>query len=906
MSLSPGSRLGPYQVVSFLGAGGMGEVYRATDTRLGRDVAIKVLPADVAADRDRVARFRREAQLVASLNHPNVAAIYGIEEVDGAVALALELVDGEDLASRLSSGPIPVDEAIGIARQIAEGLEAAHERGIVHRDLKPGNVIVTKDGVVKILDFGLAKAWSGDGNDASSGGGTLSQSPTMSRHMTEAGMILGTAAYMSPEQARGKPVDKRSDIWSYGVVVYEMLTGRRLFDGETVTDVLAAVLTREANLTALPPETPGSVRRLVARCLDRDPKKRLRDIGEARFILADPGATEVRESPTAAPAAMSPRRRAAIGAIAAAALAAGILAGWLLRRSPPPALGAGARWSLSIPDGFTLLAESAPQLAISDDGRLQAAIVVDSTRTSHLLVRSVDEIEPRVLADTDGANSPFFSPDGKWIGFFRNQSIFKIPAAGGPPIDLAATATVTAARGATWSRDGYIYFAPNVATGLSRVFQNGGPVTAVTRLDAARDERTHRWPQALPDGSAVLFTCDTAASTEYYDDARIEAVRPATGERKVLVEGSSQARYGSDDRLIFARGGSLYSIAFDPRTLTTRGTPEVVVQGVATDVSSGAVQFAVSPSGAAIWAPGGAIAQYRLFWVDPKGTETPVPVLSDPYNESSLSPDGKRVALTGGKGGVADLWVADLERGTQTRLTVGNVIANPFWSPDGTHVAYLVRVHGREDRQWQIAWKSADGSREAETLLESANPLSPSSFTPDGREILYSMLKDSGGEQARSDIYRLPVTGDRKPVLLLGDRFGKRDAVVSPDGRWLAYISNEGGEANVFVRPFPSGEGRWQISGGLAFEPRWSPDQKNLFFRSGSAIFRVPVETRGTFSAGKPQLVLDRVSTAGIVHTYSPTPDGRIFTPRSPEGRGSARTVFLDLGFAGRIAREGE
>jgi len=906
MTLATGTKLGPYKVVAFLGAGGMGEVYRATDTRLGRDVAIKVLPADVAADHERVARFRREAQLVASLNHPNVAAIYGIEEADGAVALALELVDGEDLASRLSSGPIPIDETIAIARQIAEGLEAAHERGIVHRDLKPGNVIVTKDGVVKVLDFGLAKAWSGDPDSSGSSGGALSQSPTMSRHMTEAGMILGTAAYMSPEQARGKPVDKRSDIWAFGVVVDEMLTGRRLFDGETVTDVLAAVLTRETNLASLPEATPPSVRRLIARCLERDPKKRLRDIGEARIALADPAAAEIPPSAPAVPARPGSRRLA--GAIALAALAVGVAAGWLLRRSPAPALGAGARWSLSIPDGFTLLAESAPQLAISNDGRLQAAVVVDSARTTHLLVRSMDEIEPRVLADSDGANSPFFSPDGKWIGFFRNQSIFKIPATGGPPIDLAATATVTAARGATWSPDGYIYFAPNVATGLSRVSQNGGPVTAVTRLDAARDERTHRWPQVLPDGSAVLFTCDTAASTEYYDDARIEAVRPATGERKVLVEGSSQARYGSGGRLVFARGGSLYAIAFDTRTLTTRGTPEVVVQGVATDVSSGAAQFAVSPSGAAIWAPGGATAQYRLFFVDSKGTEAPVPILPAPYNESSLSPDGKRVALTGGKGGVADLWVADLERGTQTRLTVGNVIANPFWTPDGTRVAYLVRMHGQEDRQWQIAWKAADGSREAETLLQSVQPVSPSGFTPDGRELLYSVLKDTGnGEQSGADIYRLPVAGDRKPVLLLGDRFGKRDAVVSPDGRWLAYISNEGGEANVFVRPFPSGEGRWQISGGLAFEPRWGPDQKNIYFRSGSAIYRVPIEMRGaSFSAGKPELVLDRVSTAGIVHTYAPTADGRVFTPRSAEGRGSARTVFLDLGFAGRIAKAAE
>jgi serine/threonine-protein kinase len=557
--------------------------------------------------------------------------------------------------------------------------------------------------------------------------------------------------------------------------------------------------------------------------------------------------------------------------------------------------------ALAIPDGFVLSPEQMPQLAISDDGRTQVAVVVDASKMSRLLLRSIDQIEPRLLPDTEGANGPFFSPDGKWIGFFRGQSLLKIPTGGGPPVELASTASVTSARGATWSRDGFIYFSPSVSVGLSRISQKGGPVTAVTRLDPARDERTHRWPQALPDGSAVLFTCDTSVSTEYYDDARIEAVRPSTGERKVLVEGSSQARYGSGNKLVFARGGSLFAVAFDPRRLETRGTPELLVQGVATDVGSGSVQFALSPSGAAVWAPGGLTSQYRLFWVDRNGTETPVPIPQEPYNEAELSPDGKRVALAGGMGGSSDLWVADLERGTRTRLTVGQVVGNPVWTQNGVRIAYVTRERTGPSRHWQIFWVPADGSRNPELLTESEHVLSPSGFTADSGKLIYSAGK-TDNEAMGMDVYLLAVTGERKPELLLTDGFAKRGAVVSPDGRWVAYWSNEGGQQNIFVRPFPSGEGRWQISTAAAFEPRWGHDQREIFYRSGAALYRVPIETLHGFSAGKPEQVIDRVSTAGIVHSYAPAPDGRIFTPRSPEGRGSARTVYLDLGFAARLA----
>jgi len=871
-------------------------VYRARDTKLGREVAIKVLPESLASDPERLARFEREARVLASLNHPHIAAIYGVEDSTPVKALVLELVEGPTLQDRIETGPIPVKEALSIARQIAEALESAHEKGIVHRDLKPANVKVGADDEVKVLDFGLAKALD---PAASTSSPDITHSPTLSIG-TQAGMILGTAAYMSPEQARGKPIDRRADIWAFGVLLCEMLTGRRVFEGETVSDTLAAVLRQDIRLDALPAETPPPVRGLIARCLDREPKTRLRDIGEARIAL-DP---DVSPAPAASepPAALPGVRMRAVPLAVAAALALviGLAAGWRLRRPVPAALGAGIRVALAIPDGFVLSPEQMPQVAISDDGRTQVVVVVDASKTSHLLLRSIDQIEPRLLPDTEGANGPFFSPDGKWIGFFRGQSLLKIPTGGGPPIELASTTSVTSARGATWSRDGFIYFSPSVSVGLSRIPQNGGPVSAATALDPAHDERTHRWPQALPDGSAVLFTCDTSVSTEYYDDARIEAVRPSTGERKVLVEGSSQARYGSGNELVFARGGSLFAVAFDPRRLETRGTPELVVQGVATDVGSGSVQFALSPSGAAVWAPGGLTSQYRLFWVDRNGMETPVPVPPEPYNEAELSPDGKRVALAGGQSGSSDLWVADLERGTRTRLTVGQVVANPVWTRDGTRIAYLTRQREGPARHWQIFWLPADGSRNAELLTESEHVLSPSGFTADSGKLIYSAGK-TNNESAGMDIYLLPVTGARKPELLLSDGFAKRGAVVSPDGHWVTYWSNEGGQQSIFVRPFPTGEGRWQISTAAAFEPRWGPDQREIFYRSGAELYRVPIETLHGFSAGKPERVIDRVSTAGIVHTYAPAPDGRIFTPRSPEGRGSARTVYLDLGFAARL-----
>ena len=894
MRFAPGTRLGPYEITAPLGEGGMGEVYQATDTALRREVAIKLLPEAFTQDAERLARFEREAQVLAQLNHPNIAAIYGLHESAGLRFLVLELVPGETLEQRIARGAAPVDEAVAIAGKIADGLEYAHERGIVHRDLKPANVKLTPDGDVKILDFGLAKAIGGE---ASAGGPTSTPTvlPTLTSAGTFAGMILGTAAYMSPEQARGRPVDKRADIWAFGVVVHELLTGQRLFDGETVSDTIAAVLTRPIDVEVLPSAAVPALRRLLARCLERDARVRLRDIGEARIAL---GTASVPEAPPVAPVVLASRRAVPLLAALPLVALAGIAAGWWMHR-PSAVTEDGARWALAIPDGLTISTVEQVQVALSSDGRFQAVIVLDANGLTHLLLRSPDALEPRVLPETERAMSPFFSPDGAWIGFFRDTGLYKLPVAGGPAVRLAATAGQS--RGGTWSRDGYLYFAGDAAGPLQRVPQQGGEVADVTKLDTTRGERTHRWPEALADGSAVIFTSDDQASTEYYDDARIEAVRPTTGERKVVLEGASMARTAPGGHLVFARGGSLFAVRFDPRTLSVSGTPVPVAQQVATDVSTGATDFALAESGSALWVPGDAEVSWRQSWVDRRGVETPVDIPPAPYNELALSPDGKRVALTGGQGGVSDLWVYDLERDSITRLTVGDYAARPVWSPDGTRIAFGTRLQGPKalTNTSQIVWKRADGSQDQETLFERERMQVPCSFTPDG----HSLVFDGIDKASNRDLWLLPVTGPREPHLVVGGPFAEGMGVLSPDGRYLAYVSNQGGQPTVFVRPFPVGEGRWQISTPLGTEPRWSASGRELFYRGDGVLYVVRIDTTDGFTAGRPERLFDRVAMSGSVNTYGIAPDGqRIFTFRRPLGVGALRKVYLDLGFSRRLA----
>ncbi|MEO8502501.1 MAG: protein kinase [Acidobacteriota bacterium] len=907
-----GKTLGPYEITAKLGEGGMGEVYRATDSKLKREVAIKVLPEAFVADPERLARFEREAQLLAQLNHPNIAHVYGLEAAGKTHALVMELVDGEDLSARIARGALPLAEALAIAKQIAEALEAAHERGIVHRDLKPANVKVQADTLagagdaVKVLDFGLAKAM-----DAGSGAvaqadvarsPTLMNSPTLTAvHGTQLGVILGTAAYMAPEQARGGAVDKRADIWAFGVVLYEMLTGRSLFAGPTVSDTLAGVLKTEVDFTALPPGTPRALRALLRRMLERNPKNRLHDIADARIVLDEvlTGRSDEHAPDGPSVAVPAPRSWSSWIAVAAVALALGFGADRWLRTSPPPPMSMDSRWALALPEGYTFSTADAPQIAISRDGRAQAVVGVDTHRTSQILLRRSEDFEPKVLEGTEGALSPFFSPNGDWIGFLRDDALMKVPTAGGPAIRLAAVSG--GGRGATWGDDGFIYFAPDYNVALSRVPEAGGKTEAVTKLEVKRSERTHRWPDAFPDGDAVLYTSDTQGSTEYYDDARIEVVRPSTGEHKVLVEGASQARFAPGGFVVFGRSGSLYAVRFDARTLTTSGTPREVTKGVAANVGSGAVQFAIAWSGAAIWTPGGVSASYRIVWVDRDGRETPVPLPPVPYQELALSPDHRKLALVGGQGGVSDLWVADLERSGVTRLTTDRFVRGPVWSPDGTRLAYSAFGEGEAEPDAHLEWQAADGSRPAEVLFAGAPGSLPSAFSPDGSSVLFEPYYIN---QADVRIWSLSLAGEKRVQEL--PQGGKADSygVPSLDGKWLAYVSLVGGQDIVYVRPYPRGEGRWQVSVPIGDEPRWGPDGRSLYYRSDSVLYRVAIETSHGFSAGRPEAVLDRVASGQRIASFGFSSDGsRIITFRAPPGSGAQRTIDLDLGFASRLAQ---
>jgi hypothetical protein len=672
-----GRQLGSYQVISFLDLGGMGEVYQARDTKLGRDVALKVLPAAFVHDPDRLARFQREARMLAALNHPNIATIHGLEQSEGVHYLVMELVLGETLAERLRAGPLAVEEALRICGRIAEALEAAHEKGVMHRDLKPANVKVTSEGKIKVLDFGLAKAFAGDG------GPDLSQAPTLTGTGTEEGRILGTAAYMSPEQARGKAVDKRNDIWAFGCVLYEVLTGRQAFKGETLSDTIAGVLEREPDWQALPPATPAKVRDLLRRCLRKDSQQRLRDIGDARIEIEEALAAPA----TAQPAAPVKEVRAGwrkpllwgVASLVLAAIAG--LAVWVLK---PPAPQPVTRTVINLPPGQQLAAGLDSAIALSPDGT-RLAYVASQAGAQQLYVRAMDSMEATPIPDTDGAVAPFFSPDSQWLGFFADNKLKKVSVSGGAPITLCDAPGPQ--HSASWGSDDTVVFHGPPNLGLFRVSAAGGAPIQVTTPDPKKGEATHLLPDLLPGGKAVLFAAGPA-SGNLANAMQLVVSSLQTAERRDLIAGTSP-RYALTGHLVYAQGARLMAVPFYPQRLAVTGSPVPVLEGVLQSLWSGVAQCSFSRTGTLVYVPGGLQgAQRRLVWVDRKGTEQPLPAPVRAYRTPRISPDGRRVAVTSSESG-DNIWLYDLARETLTRLTFegrGNLL--PIWTPDGRRIAF--------------------------------------------------------------------------------------------------------------------------------------------------------------------------------------------------------------------------
>jgi Tol biopolymer transport system component len=870
-----GRTLCHFKITDKLGEGGMGEVYRAEDSKLGREVALKVLPEAFAADADRMARFAREAQVLASLNHPHIAGIYQVEHDEGVHFLVMELVEGETLSERIARGPLPTEEALQLALQLAFALEEAHDRGIVHRDLKPANIKITPQGQVKALDFGLAKALEDD----PAGPGSqpaLAHSPTLTAQMTGAGVLLGTAAYMSPEQARGNPADRRSDIWAFGVVLTEMLTGKTVYAGQTVSDTLAGVLAREPEWDALPEDTPRSVRRLLERCLEKELRNRLQAIGEARIAienyLADPAAAEAEaEVAPSLEVARTSTLRSAVPWVLAGLLGLGLIGSmFVLRNDVAPAESLQPlRMSVGLPEQKSIFRGYGSSAVLSPDGR-KIAYVFSRGVHYEIYLHSLDQWEGAPLMSEAGEGrpyQPFFSPDGEWLGFVTPTELKKLPISGGTPITLAK---VNLARGASWGTNDTIVFAPNPRSGLHTLSSAGGESKPLTELDEQKGEATHRWPQVLPGGKGVIFTSH-AASSKFYE-ASIEVVVLETGERKVLHRGGTFGRYVDSGQLVYVHSGTIFAIPFDLETLEVTGSAAPVIEGVAASSSEGSAQFSVSPDGKLAYVSGtGTAPTVAPVWVDRHGNATKLWDEHQVYGNPRFAPDGKRLAVEVYKDDSADIWVYDVARDVPTRLTFDEAEdANPVWTPDGEKI-----VFGSErDGVSNIYLKAADGSGGATRLTESDLEQYPWSISPDGKTLVYGQRS----EGTLWDIWLMPLDGDGEPAEFLATSFLEFGPVFSPDGRWIAYFSNESDAWEVYVRP-ASGVGKWQISSGGGTFPIWSPDGKELYFWVGGGVSRVEIDGRGdSLRAGRPELMFEgKYADLGVSISYDVAPDGKRF-----------------------------
>ncbi len=905
MSLASGVRIGVYEVVGLIGAGGMGEVYRARDSRLQRDVAIKVLPEAFAADRERLARFEREAQVLASLNHPNIAGIYGFEEQSDVAsgfsrtirALVLELVEGPTLADRLKQGALPLDEALPIARQIADALEAAHEQGIVHRDLKPANIKLRPDGTVKVLDFGLAKAFdAGVGRDFSPAGSkdpAYTAAPTLtSPAATGLGVILGTAAYMAPEQAKGKRVDRRADIWAFGCVLYEMLTARRAFGGDEISETLAEVIKGEPDWTALPAQTPAAVRRLLRRCFIKDPKLRLSDAAALRLEIDDARTPEPQGQHSTPPVA---RWRRVLPYAAAVVATAGVAlpAGWLIARPTTPA-AEPMRFTVDLPPGVQLSGPTYQRIAISSNGRRIAYTGSEQGGVSRLYVRSVDQLDSVALAirAIDRPGNVFISPDGEWVGYIDVGSgeLRKVPAGGGPTATICQVpgGSTGFLRGATWGTGGRIVFATVGSRGLTHVSDAGGPPEPLT---SPAEGEFHRDPHFLPDGRTVLFVIERTGEPDRIAVTSLDAPEP-----RVLLAGNSPT-FASSGHLVFLREGALWAVPFDLRRLSVVGNAVPVLEGV--DVGEESARYDLASNGALVYSPGsGSQVRRTLTWVDRQGREEQIPAPPRAYSSARLSPDGGRIAVDI-RDQESDIWVWDIRGQTLTRTTFDGARDEvPVWTPDGRRIVF----RSNRDGAFSLFWRPADGTGAEERLTTNANGQvqvpTPTAFSPDSTRLV---LHGGSGAGTGSDIMTVDLQGSRNATPLVQTQFPEYYADVSPDGRWIAYQYLESNPSHIVVRPFPNVQtGRWQVSTAGGRHPVWSRNGRELFYLDlEGRLTSVDVDTTTGFRTTAPRTVLEQSYFEPIgMRSYDVSPDGRRFlmikAASGPEGARAQVVVVLN------------
>ncbi len=889
MTIALGTKLGPYEIVSPLGAGGMGEVYKAKDTRLERLVALKVLPEELFEDSERKARFEREAKLLAALNHSNVAAIYSFEEIPGSAGssgrhlLVMELLEGQTLRDKLSGGALPVRQTFDVAAQIAHGLAAAHGKGIVHRDLKPENVFLTRDGQVKLLDFGLAK--TRERSDASD-----TRAPTLAP-ATAPGVVMGTVSYMSPEQARGEPVDFRSDQFALGSVLYEMLTGRRAFERKSAAETMAAIIREEpAPIASLAPGTPAPLRWILERCLSKEPKERYaatedlaRDVAKVREHISEYSGEAALSS------GIRPRRRLLVAVTGAAgSLLLGLTVGFLVRGRTAAPLEARplVRLNMTFPTDESLVLADSPVLALSPDGS-RLVYSGRGPQGRRLYVRSMDRFEATPIQGTDGGEGPFFSPDGQWVGFWADRKLKKVSLAGGQPLLLCDAAYF---RGASWGTDGTILFSRFGNSALFTVSDTGGEPKAVTKLDPQKGEFTHRWPRILPGGKAAIFTAHGMSGN--YDNARICLLLLETGEIRTLLEGGTDARYVPTGHLVYLRSSSLFAVPFDLKRLAVTGPPVPVLDNVSFHKGAGFALYDVSPDGSLVYRPlDPKEFDTELVWVNRKGAATSIPGVRRAYGGPRLSPDGRRLAVRAGYAD-SDIWILDLARGSWDRLISGGINGYPVWVGDGRFLAFASNRSGTIN----AFWMPVDRSSPAEQLTRTRLWSSPISSSPDGRTLIIQDQSQTTGW----DISALSLAGDRELRPFLHTPANETDAQFSPDGRWVAYQSDESGRPQIYVTAFPGPGARSQVSidGGSA--PVWSRDGREIFFQGGGKMMAALVETRPEFRAGVPQPLFE----LGNLDEYDVAPDGQRFVMNRSRREDSApETLAVVLGWFDELRR---